>query len=445
MDVFFCTGEKSGDQIAAEVVAHLREAFGDGLDIAGLVGPEAARAGVRNVLAETPLASLGVEWKRIADWSAAMAMVIDALHAEPPALLVAVAHPTFNLPLAERLPGGVRKLMIAPPEIWAWDASLLGRLVGEATRRLAGDSRPFSPLRVPHVAANRGRLALRNFHGLLCLTPMNAEAYGALRGRIGAEATVVHTRHPLAALTRDAAAVERAEALRRTLGIEGDRHLLGLFPGSRAGEVHMLLPTMLRAAAAILRKRADLRLAVSVAERGLAEPIARCIERVAAQMPPDRPPLCTDAAAGDLLAAASHSVMCSGTLSLQAALLAAPATIAYTVSTAARTYFRPMAHHRRIGGRPAPFALPNALLAHTGAGRFPVYVERTLRHFRPGKIAAAVLEQLPPGPRGPDGPPTLAADVVATIRATLAGGSGRQAPGQVVVEALRRRRRQEEP
>ncbi len=436
MDVFLCTGEKSGDQIAAQVACDLREAYGADLDIAGLIGPAAAAAGVRNILAHTPLASLGVEWKRIADWSAVMATVAERVTADKPKLFVAVAHPTFNLPLAGKLPASIRKMMIAPPEIWAWDASILAKLLAEALRWLAGAKRPFSPLRVLHVAANRGRLALRNFHDLLCLTPMNAEAYAELRGRIRAEATVVQVRHPMAGLVRDAAAVERAGALRRTLGIEDHQHLLGIFPGSRAGEVKLLLPTMLRAAAELVRRRRDVRLAVSVAEEGLAEPIAQCIERLGADAAANWPPLCTAAPAGDLLTAACHSVMCSGTLSLQAALLAAPATIAYTVSRVTRTYLRPMAHHRRIAGRPAPFGLPNALLAHTGAGRFPVYPERTLRRFRPGKIAAAVLAQLPPGPPSADGPPKLADDVVEAIRATLACGPGGRSASECVVAAL---------
>ncbi|HAU36684.1 MAG TPA: lipid-A-disaccharide synthase, partial [Phycisphaerales bacterium] len=46
MDVFFSTGEKSGDRIAAAVAVALRREFPN-LDLAGLTGPDATSAGIR--------------------------------------------------------------------------------------------------------------------------------------------------------------------------------------------------------------------------------------------------------------------------------------------------------------------------------------------------------------------------------------------------------------
>jgi lipid A disaccharide synthetase len=406
--------------------------------MAGLVGPLAAAAGVHNVMEGAGRSSAGGELRGFAAWSRRLESAAAALRDHPPRLLVAVAHPTFNLPLAAHMPAGVRKILIAPPEIWAWEAGALGRAVGgliEAVAKVA--AKPFSPLHAAHVAAHRGRLALSSLDHLLCLTPMNAAAYGKLKLRLGAAVEVVQVRHLATALVRDAAMIQRAGDLRRRLGLAGREHLLGVFPGSREGEVRLLLPTMLRAARAVAGARTGVRVAVSIADGALEPSITRCAaSHGAGEAGGDV--ILTAAPSSDLLCASCHAILASGTLTLEAAMLAVRATVAYTLPLATRFPLRPLFRHLRIAGRPALFALPNAVLAARGVPRDQLpYREFTLRHFRAGPIAQAILADLPTGPCGTHCPPLLPADSIVALRDALQGPAELPSAGQYVAAVLR--------
>jgi len=437
MDVFFSTGEKSGDQIAAAVASELGRAFGGKLEMAGLAGPLAAAAGVRNIMEGAGRSSAGGELRGFAAWSRRLEVAVGALRDSPPRLLVAVTHPTFNLPLAAAAPAGVRRIIIGPPEIWAWEANAPGRLIGRGLKALPGIAGgPFSPVRAGYVAAYRGPMALASFDDLLCLTPMNAAAYGELKRRSGAAANIVQVRHPAAGLVRDATWGRRAADLRHRLGLAGHEHLLGVFPGSREGEIRLLLPTMLQAAGAVAGARKDILPVVSVADGTLERPIAECVERYRA-CGRGRAAVWTHAPSTDLLCACCHAILASGTLTLEAALLAVPATVVYTVPPATRFLLRPLFAHRRIAGRAAPFALPNAILAWRGspAGQFP-YPEVTLRHFRAANVARTVLAALPAGPHGAECPPLLPAETVQSLREALCPAADAPSAEQYVAQAM---------
>jgi lipid-A-disaccharide synthase len=435
MDVFFSTGERSGDQVAAGVARTLRERFGDGLEMVGLVGPLCEAAGVRGIPGGEGKASSAGEVGGFAAWSGKLESVVGMLRASPPKLLVAVTHPTFNLPLGSLVPGGVRRIMIGPPEIWAWQVNALGRAVGNCLRSLPGVAgRPFSPVKAAYVTANRGPMALAGFDDLLCLTPMNAAAFGRLGARTGAVANVVHVRHPvLDSIAR--APQAGCIALRRRLGLTDGEHLLGIFPGSRQGEIRRMLPTMLAAAGSVVAARRDVRAVVSVAEPALAEPIAERVRRLG-RFGQARVGW-TDCPAQDLLSACCHAIVATGTLTLEAALLGVRATAGYAVPWATRFLLRPLFRHERINGRRVPFALPNAICAWLGgAGDGLPYAEAIASGFRPARIAAAVRADLPAGPHGGQCPPLLAADTVRSIREALCAEADSPSAGGYVAEAL---------
>jgi hypothetical protein len=345
---------------------------------------------------------------------------------------VAVTHPTFNLPLAGAIPPPTRKIMIGPPEIWAWQVAALGRAVAALLTALPGvRDHPTHALKAACVAAERGRLALGNFDELLCVTPMNAAAYGRLRERTGGGAAVLQARHPAADLARDEALAGRAAALRRRLGIEPDRHLVSIFPGSREGEIRLLLPRILRAAD-IIRARRDVAFAVSVSDGRFDALAAALIGGGAGRADVLR----TTAPAADLLAASSHAILCSGTITLEAACLAVPATVANTLRPGTRFLLRPLYHRRRIGWRYAPWGLPNAILASRGTPRAHLpYRECVLTRFRAGAIAASVLAGLPDGPYDAARPPLLPAETVRRVREAIAP-PGALAPHEYVARTV---------
>ena len=177
MDVFLCTGERSGDVMAAAIAAALQERAGRRLHIEGLTGPIAAEAGVRNVFSEDGLALVGMEGSKLRAWTRRMKVLTALLRRRRPKVFVGITHCTFNVPLGGFLPETTHRLLIGPPEIWGWEVNSLGRLVEKPIRLalwLRGD--PFHWLWAGPVTVRRGPMALANYDELLCLLPMNHDA-----------------------------------------------------------------------------------------------------------------------------------------------------------------------------------------------------------------------------------------------------------------------------
>lgn len=431
MDVFIATGEISGDRLAVEVASELRRRFGEGLSIWGMTGPQAAAAGIRQVLEPKDFSMVAVRWRVLSSWSAKLAALVERLAADPPRLLVAVAHPTFNLPLAGLLPDSTYKILIEPPEIWGWETNALARLTAAAMEKAARwTANPYSPLLAGPVAARRAELSLRNFDELLCLTPMTAEAFRCRAAASGGGAKVRHLRHPASLITRDEA---RGAALREKLGLAAEEHLLAIFPGSRGGEINLMLPTHLKAAARVAGRRRDVRVAVSVADERFGDLIRAHVRSAVEKEGFASRPIVTDASAHDLLTAACHSILASGTLTLEAAMLGAAGTIGYTAPFATRFLLRPFFRHYRLAGRRVPFALPNVLWL-TGGGTWDSlpYPEVTLRCFTPTRLADAVSRALPAGPHGASCPPRLPGEIIPQLRRTLCPNPPAPLPGQYI-------------
>ena len=440
MDVFLCTGERSSDIMAADVATELRKRAGGTLHIEGLTGPIAEAAGVHNVFDHTDLAMVGIDSGRIRSWTAKLAGLVRLLRRRPPKVFVGVTHSIFNIPLAGALGEKVHKIMVGPPEIWAWQASGLSRLMERAAALLAwlhGDE--LSWLKAATVTVHRGEMSLRNFDELVCLFPMNRTAYTRLADKLGLDTKVRGVGHALANLHRPADWPDRAAALRSRLGIGGDAHILGVFPGSRPGAIDLLMPTMLAATAEILRRRADVVAAVSLADARFADQVREHIDRAA--LPAElaarvRP---ADATPSDLLCAATHAMLSSGTVTLHAACLAAKGTVAYTLRNA--WLVKRLADRGRFHGRVVPFALPNAIMARSAktAAHQP-YTELIGRQFRPSAIAESILSDLPAGAYRMEDHPLLADAQVAAIRAALQPADEEDAdvharPGPVVAVA----------
>ena len=420
MDVFLCTGERSGDVIAADIARELQQRAGGRLHIEGLAGPIAAAAGVRNVFGEDGLALVGAERHRLRAWAHRLKVVAGLLQRRPPKVFVGITHCTFNLPLGGLLPRQTYRMLVGPPEIWGWEPSSFARLVvGRPLSLLLwlrGD--PFHWGHAALVTAERGPMALANFHELLCMLPMNDAAYRRLARRKRPGARVRMVGHPLAQLHRTPALGSQAAALRVKLGIPQSAHVLGIFPGSRRGDIRVMLDTLLEAAVDVLNRRSDVYGVVSVADLCLEGSVRGAIARAAERLRGQGQLLASLADASVLLAASSHALMASGTITLQAACLAAPGTVARMLP--AHGLSVKFVRQAEVRGRKIPWSLPNAILATQGADPEDLpYREFVYRRFRAPWIAESVFVGLPRGAYRPDGPCVLDSDVVARIRAAL--------------------------
>jgi len=272
--IVLSAGELSGDMHAAHLVAALRDAL-PGFAVTGMAGDRSRDAGMAvrfhhrdyAVIGFTGvLASLPRFWRLERD----IRRLIDRAE-----LFIPVDYPGLNLRLcAYARARGVPVLYYISPQIWAWGAG-----------------------RMDKIRAHVDRMAV--------VLPFEAELYR----QAGVAAEFVG--HPFVV----------DHELPAPAATEVRRHV-ALLPGSRASEVHHMLPLMI-AAAKVLAARAP-----GVSFRVARSPVvdAALYERIIGQPGID---VTTDADAVAVLSGARAALVASGTATLQAALLETPLVIVY--------------------------------------------------------------------------------------------------------------------
>jgi lipid-A-disaccharide synthase len=273
--VFVCAGEPSGDRHAADVARALSAASPSAV-IHGVGGTCLAAAGVSLDARLEQLSATGAvePVQRLAAHVGLLWRLRRHFREGRYDLVILVDYPGFNLRVAgAAAAAGIPVLYYIAPQAWAW-----------------------APRRAERLRRAVGALAV--------ILPFE-EAFFAARG--------VRTRfvgHPLL----DVAYPARAGA-RHALAVDGDRPLVGLFPGSRPAEVRRLWPRLREAARCVRDERPEAVVAVA-AVRGCRYPGA------------DSACLVWDRAA-DVLAAADVALCKAGTITLEAAIVGVPSVVAY--------------------------------------------------------------------------------------------------------------------
>jgi lipid-A-disaccharide synthase len=176
---------------------------------------------------------------------------------------------------------------------------------------------------------------------LLAVLPFEADFYR----KFGAN--TIHVGHPL--IDRVKHEIE-PEEYRISLGIEPDRKVVALLPGSRRQEIARLLPVMLEAITDLAKDR-NLQIVL---------PVAASIDRVRLEAILTQYPISCIVTSGgvyNLMAAADAAVIASGTAALEAAIMGTPMVIVYQVSKLSYFIYKRMqsAEHKQ-----SPFiGLPN--------------------------------------------------------------------------------------
>lgn len=278
--IFLSAGEPSGDLHGARVAEALRRRWPDA-ELFGLGGDRMRAAGVELLAHVDQLAIMGfVEVLRHLPYFVdLMRTVKRTLAARRPDLVLPIDYPGFNLRLAHHARSrGIPVLYYIAPQVWAWHRS-----------------------RMKQLARNTDRLAV--------ILPFETELFRAA----GANASFVG--HPL--LDQPAPAASREDFL-RDLGMDSDRPVLALFPGSRAQEVERQLAVFVAAATAVQARMPEV-------QPVLAESAAvSAATYAAAPFPRTRD-------GWSLLHHARAALVKSGTSTLQAALSGTPLVVTYRV------------------------------------------------------------------------------------------------------------------
>lgn len=295
--LMFVAGEESGDAHAAALVRALGEAAPDArFELFGSTGAALSAAGVESVVREEDLAITGlVEIARALPrfWAAYRALRRAALERRPDAVVL-VDWPDFNLALARALRRrGLRVIYYISPQLWAW-------------------------------RSHRVRQVRRDVDLLLTILPFEREWFEA-RG----VSHVEFVGHPLAGSV--APRYGREEFCARH-GLDSSRPIVALLPGSRRKEFERIAPVMLDAAAHVSHKLPDTQFVLALASRRAPEEAASIVAAhpEAATLAPHL--VVAHDEAREALAASDAAAVCSGTATLEAALLSTPLVVVYKES-----------------------------------------------------------------------------------------------------------------
>jgi len=286
------SGEASGDMHGARLVRAMLSKDPD-LVFCGMGGRELRAAGVEILYDANKLAVVGITEviSHLGDILAARKALIRRMQTAPPALLILIDYPDFNLLLAAKAKKiGIPIFYYISPQVWAWRKSRT-RKIGRLTDRIAVIL-PFE----------------QNFYA----------GYGIEVDFVG---------HPL--MDGVHTSMKKDDFLRQH-DIPKNNAIIGLLPGSRSKEIRNLLPDFLRAAALLadhvdpdctflLPKASTVPLAL-LKENGLDEYENRLDIRVISEN------------RYDLMGACEAVVAASGTVTLELAILGIPTVVTYRVS-----------------------------------------------------------------------------------------------------------------
>ncbi|HEY6009708.1 MAG TPA: lipid-A-disaccharide synthase [Geobacteraceae bacterium] len=281
-------GEASGDLHGAGLV---REALAlePDLHFFGIGGRRMREAGVETLVDAAEMAVVGLV-EVIAHFDViarAYTILKRILTTDPPDLLILIDYPDFNLRLARVAKArGVRVLYYISPQVWAWRVGRVKK-IGRVVERMA----VVFPFEVPFYE------------------------------REGVPVTFVG--HPL--VDRVHPTMGRSEA-QAAFGLDPARRTIGLFPGSRKGEIKGLLPTIL-ASAALLRERfPDLQFILPLATSLTRADLAPHLEAS------PLPVVVVEEHGYDVMQVCDAIITVSGTVTLEIALMGVPMVIIYRVS-----------------------------------------------------------------------------------------------------------------
>lgn len=281
--IMIVAGEPSGDLHASRVAAQLK-LFCPDANLFGMGGDLMEAAGVSLVfhIGDTAVMGIAEVVSSIPGYLKKYMHFQWLMRNKKPDAVLLVDFADFNMAIAE----SAYKLQIPviyyiPPKAWAW-------------------------------RSGRGKKIAKRTSVVASIFPFEAEFYR----RSGARTEFVG--HPL----RDFAQIDlTVQQARAQIGVDRDAPVLGLLPGSRCGEVKMLLPVMLNVAQQVRQKLPKCQLILPLSPS------------IPAEFLPEMPLVkIVSGATYAAMRAADLTLVASGTATLEAACIGVPMIVLYKMS-----------------------------------------------------------------------------------------------------------------
>ncbi|MBK8970192.1 MAG: lipid-A-disaccharide synthase [Hahellaceae bacterium] len=334
-------GEASGDILGAGLIRALKGHFPDA-DFVGIGGEKMQAEGLTSWFAMEQLSIMGLVevLRHLPGLFRLKRELLERFDAYQPDIFIGIDAPDFNLRIERELHlRGVPTVHYVSPSVWAWRQ---GRIVG----------------------------IRQSVNLMLTLLPFEAAFYEAH------QVPVVHVGHPMA----DQIPMESSKQdARRALGLPETAKgpVIGLLPGSRSGEVAMLMDVFLQAASRFQKRSPDAVFIIPAANERRYEQIMAIVQPSGLKCHVFR------GQARECMAASDAVVLASGTATLECMLVNRPMVVAYRLAPLTYWLMRLLIRTRFV-------ALPN-LLANA-----PLVPELIQKQATPENICRSVQDVLNP-------------------------------------------------
>jgi lipid-A-disaccharide synthase len=279
-------GEASGDQLGAGLIAELKNQFPEA-EFVGLGGKLMQAQGLRSLFPMDRLSVMGLvePAKRLPELLRIRRTLYHYFAVHRFDLVVGIDSPDFNLGLELKLKrSGIKTVHYVSPSVWAWRQG-----------------------RIKKIA--------RAVDHMLTLLPFEADFYH------DHNVPVTFVGHPLA---EELPLATDTSAARQALGLEEDKKILAVLPGSRGSEVAALGALFLDTVRECRSTIPNLHIvipAANQARKDQLELLLKCYQ--------DVPVTLLDGQSHQAMAAADAVLLASGTTALEAMLLKKPMVVSY--------------------------------------------------------------------------------------------------------------------
>ena len=280
--VFIITGEYSGDMHGGKVAELLKEKIPD-IHIEGIGGENLAKAGAKLFCDHSKMSGFGLSLKMIIDHLSLEKRVSDyILNVFKPDLVLCIDYGTFNLRVAKHLKGkGIKVFHYIPPQVWAsrkWRIKGIKKYVDK----------------------------------VLCIFPFEEDMYK----EYGID--VHYCGHPLIKQLPQKA---NKEEFFNKHGLDINKPLVSVFPGSRPLELKFLADTLIGGAKKLQKKHPELQFCISHAPSLKDDVFDKYVKDTDFKV--------IKGENQALLSVSDVLILASGTVALEAALYQVPMIIGY--------------------------------------------------------------------------------------------------------------------
>jgi len=334
ISLLLSAGEASGDMYAARLSAALKQRAD--LEIFGMGGPQMRAAGVDIVTDYSEVSVVGITeiLSHLPSLVRAMRRLVAEAERRRPVFAILTDFPGFHLRLARKLKRrGIQNIYYICPQFWAW--------------------RPW-----------RVRIVRRRFAQALCIFPFEEKFYS------DAGVPVKFIGHPLVGAVH--ASLDR-QAFCRQQGLDPQKQIVTVLPGSRPAELRQHLPVLREACLCLHRETS--------AQFILAAAPGADLASLREGWSPELPLKIVLGQTYNALAAADAAIVSSGTATVEAALLDVPMVVVYRVTPLTALLAKPLV-------RTPFYSMVNLI-----AGK-PAVPELIQNDFTPDRVALETLRLL---------------------------------------------------